>query len=97
MPDFRLTYFELCICSRYLSFTRTILFSGYRDAQCGWTLVYDTAADDAERRKVSKVGGKRPAPSSSSKSSPAQDLASKKKAQCLCIYAPRRGILEVHV
>ena len=74
-----------------------ILPSGYRDAQCGWTLVYDTATDDAEkRRKVSKVGSKRSAPgTSSSKSSSSQDLAGKKKAQCLCIYAPRRGILEV--
>ena len=74
-----------------------ILSSGYRDAQCGWTLVYDTTTDDAEkRRKVSKVGSKRLAPgTSSSKSSPSQDLAGKKKAQCLCIYAPRRGILEV--
>lgn len=26
-----------------------------------------------------------------------EDLAGRKKAQCLCIYAPRRGILEVGI
>ena len=79
--------------------TLSLLPAGYRDAQCGWSLVYDTTADSAERRKISKVG-KRQAPSGSTssksgKASTSQDLALKKKAQCLCIYAPRRGILEV--
>ena len=41
-----------------------ILYSGYRDAQCGWLVVSDPS--EINRR-----------------------------AQCLCIYASRRGILEV--
>ena len=40
------------------------LYSGYRDAQCGWLVVSDPS-------EISR------------------------RAQCLCIYASRRGILEV--
>ncbi len=57
----------------------TLNSPGYRDAQCGWLLVHDTPHSSGR--------GKRKRPPTVTPHT--------KKAQCLCIYAPRRGIVEV--
>ena len=81
------------------SWSHVHLPAGYRAAQCGWALVYDSPASDNERKKSSKSSKRRGSGSSGSggdgPSCDVEGLRARKKAQCLCIYAPRRGILEV--
>ena len=57
---------------------------GYREAQCGWLLVHDTPPSSTRSVKRSQRERK-----------PSSTGVNRKKAQCLCIYAPRRGIVEV--
>ena len=74
--------------------------SGYRDAQCGWSLVFendDTVGDGKAVKSSRRRGSDSTRTGKGSSSHDGEGLAERKKAQCLCIYAPRRGILEVSV
>ena len=58
------------------------IWKGYRNAQCGWIEVgkeETQAGENEERKEAAKGGGRRCA----------------QTALCLCIFASRRGILEV--
>jgi hypothetical protein len=79
------------------SMTIRRMWKGYRDAQTGWLLVQDSTSDPPSSGRQHKR--KKGQSSSSSSSSRGRERSSPgetgKRAQCLCLYLPRRGLLEL--
>ena len=71
-----------------------LVATGYRDAQTGWLLVQDSTSEPSTGGRQHK---RKKGRSSSSSGGRERSLPGEtgKRAQCLCLYLPRRGLLEV--